>query len=64
MATIVKKQKDVVDSTKYYMEYSGLSTETKPEPAYIKNGSLFLELDTGDVYYYDGSDWAKVGADA
>lgn len=46
------------------MEYSGDSSETKPEPFYLKKGSLFLELDTGDVYYYDGSDWSKVGASA
>lgn len=25
-------------------------------------GSLFLELDTGDFYCFDGSDWNKVGA--
>ena len=64
MATIIKKQKDVTDPTKFYMEYSGSSSETKPEPAYMKNGSLFLELDTGDVYYYDGSDWSTVGANS
>ena len=24
--------------------------------------SLFLELDTGDLYYYTGSEWNKVGS--
>lgn len=37
----------------------GLSTDTKPVP--IGTNSLFLELDTGDFYFYDGSDWKKVG---
>ena len=41
-------------------EYFGLSTDTKPtETAEIN--SLFLELDTGDFYYFDGSQWKKVG---
>ena len=40
-------------------DYVGLSTDTKPTDALVN--SLFLELDTGDFYYFDGSDWAKVG---
>lgn len=39
----------------------GLSTDTKPEEAPINQ--LFLELDTGDFYYFDGSDWQKVGGE-
>jgi hypothetical protein len=39
-------------------DYVGLSTDTKP--ADVPVNTLFLELDTGDFYYYDGSDWAKV----
>ena len=36
----------------------GLSTDTKPAAA---NGSEFLEMDTGDTYYYDAdsSAWVK-----
>lgn len=41
-------------------DFMGLSTDTKPTSDIAVN-SLFLELDSGDVYYYDGSDWAKVG---
>jgi hypothetical protein len=37
----------------------GLSTDTKPDDAAIN--TLFLELDTGDFYYFDGEAWAKVG---
>lgn len=38
----------------------GLSTDEKP-PA--TNGSSFIEMDTGDLYFYDGenSEWIKSG---
>ncbi len=38
----------------------GLSTDTKPLTGYGVN-TLFLELDTADFYYFDGTNWAKVG---
>ena len=41
-------------------EYKGLSTDVKPTDCMVN--SLFLELDTGKVYYFDGSDWNEVGA--
>ena len=37
----------------------GLSTDTKPTSAEIN--TIFLELDTGDFYYFDGATWEKVG---
>lgn len=39
----------------------GLSTDTKPEDA-LPN-TLYLELDTGDFYYFDAESetWSKVG---
>lgn len=40
-------------------DYLGLSTDTKPMNAEMN--ALFLELDTGDFYYFDGTAWAKVG---
>ena len=43
-----------------YREFYGLSTDDKPTEDVAVN-SLFLELNTGDFYYFDGSDWAKVG---
>lgn len=43
-----------------FHEFMGLSTDTKPTEGVGVN-SLFLELDTGDVYYFDGEEWAKVG---
>jgi hypothetical protein len=41
--------------------YEGLSTDTKPTGEDVPVNALFLELDTGDFYYYDGSAWQKVG---
>lgn len=40
----------------------GLSTDTKPTDDYIPNGSSFLEMDTGDVYFWDkaGSQWRLI----
>ena len=52
------------DSVKEY-DFKGLSTDTKPstwQGNNIEVNSLFLELDTGDFYYFDGEDWNKVGA--
>ena len=40
-------------------DYRGLSTDTKPEIA--GNGALFLEEDTGNFYYFDGTEWKLVG---
>lgn len=52
------------DSLKSY-EFCGLSTDQKPVEVngnVIEVNSLFLELDTGDFYYFNGTSWAKVGA--
>ena len=43
------------------MAYECLSTDSKPTENVAVNSILF-ELDTGDFYYFDGSDWQKVGA--
>ena len=39
--------------------YVGLSTDNKPEN--IEINSLLLELDTGNFYYFNGTDWIEVG---
>lgn len=39
--------------------YRGLSTDTKPDADF---GSTFHEMDTGDVYRFDGSEWQKCGS--
>lgn len=43
-----------------YVELEGKSTDTKPTEN-IGVNSKFYELDTNDVYYFDGSAWNKVG---
>ena len=35
-----------------YKEFAGLSTDDKPTGELVLENSLFLELDTGDFYYY------------
>lgn len=45
----------------YEFEYKGLSTDQKPLGCAIN--SLFLELDTGDFYYFTGATWMKVGGE-
>lgn len=52
---------DKLNHATNYREFEGSSTETKPTDD-IGENSKFYELDTGDVYYFDGeSTWAKVG---
>lgn len=65
MATVLNRGKN----TKYVStnEYLGVSTDTKPTIAggaeSIPDRSLYAELDTGDIYYYDVSTdtWAVFG---
>jgi hypothetical protein len=49
----------MVKPTNMAEEWTGLSTDTKPATAY--QGSIFVEVDTGDVYFYDadGAQWVK-----
>ena len=51
----------LVTTTTFY----GLSTETA-KPSDVANGSCFIEMDTGKVYFYDasegGSGWIEWGA--
>lgn len=42
-----------------HAEIFGKSTEIKPTDAGIND--LYIELDTGECYYWDGSTWSKVG---
>lgn len=42
-------------------ELLGLSTDIKPDG--MSENTLFLELDTGDFYYFDGTQWKKVGGE-
>ena len=61
---------DIVKDTMIFEIY-GTSSETKPTAIYddknrkisISTGSLFIEVDTGDSYFYneEGTAWIKVG---
>lgn len=42
-------------------DYKGLSTDPKPTQCAVN--SLFLELDTGDFYYFNGTTWLKIGGE-
>lgn len=46
-----------------YVELEGESGDTKPTENIAVN-SKFFELDTNDVYYFDGTAWQKVGGES
>lgn len=50
---------------KVEFEFRGLSDDVKPETTYgdtlIANGSIFLEMDTQKVWFYDEDSSAWVG---
>lgn len=53
---ITRNRYDLSDDT----AYEGLSTDNKPTEDVPVN-ALYLELDTGDFYYFDEGSWVKVG---
>ena len=58
MITMNKKNR-LLGYEPYDVEYKGLSTDTKPTDCGAN--SLFLELDTGKFFYFDGTAWSEVG---
>ena len=48
------------DENLFYVEGSCTSTDTKPTDG-IADGSIFIESDTGDVYFYneDSETWIE-----
>ena len=67
MITIQKQEKvkDRLNKTTY--EFRGLSTDEKPTVTYgganIANGSIFIEIDTEDILFYDEANSTWVGGD-
>ena len=62
MVRIIVEQTYAAD--KRYIEAAGLHDDTKPTGGVI-TGSLFLEVDTGDVYAFaegDSPAWGKIAA--
>lgn len=49
---------------KQYVEFAGLSTDTKPTDDFLATGCLFLEVNTGAVFAYDeaGEEWNQIAA--
>jgi len=43
-------------------QYVGTSEDTKPTDKFVPINAMFLELDTGDFYYFDGEDWLLFGS--
>lgn len=58
---------DYQGSNLVHFDFCGLSTDEKPVQKYdcrqIDNGSSFLEMDTGSIYFYDmeSGEWMKFG---
>ena len=56
---------EAATAEKNYVEFAGLSTDSKPTFGII-TGSLFLEVNTGDVYAFDeetnSGEWNKIAA--
>ena len=67
MVTIYKTRKNTIrNKTSFILtEFRGLSSDEKPQEykdSQVDNGSVFIEIDTGDVYLYNLSskEWNEV----
>lgn len=57
---VVREIRHNADYPDAYQEFLGVSADTKPTDCGMN--SLFLELDTGNVYYWNKQEWLQVGA--
>ena len=58
---------DEVTPGQFFRAYAGKSTDTKPgdsDGVVQRTGNVFVEIDTGDTYFYDeeAEDWILPGA--
>lgn len=65
MVSIYSKKVDIQDETINILELRGLSTDTKPTSISgneVGNGSVYIEIDTQKVFFYDGTSqtWKEV----
>lgn len=51
MITIIRKESDIKNGNKPVLQITGKSTDEKPTD--VNNGSQFIEIDTGKLYFYD-----------
>lgn len=69
MVTIYNiKKADIKGDGKFLVELMGLSTDEKPTSingGTIENGSIFIEMDTQDIYMYDleNTSWVNPNAE-
>ncbi|MBB6446446.1 hypothetical protein [Bacillus benzoevorans] len=57
---MIKEDGTIVNiADKFSMELYGLSTDTKPTTGLIV-GTTFFEIDTTNVYMWDGSTWRGI----
>lgn len=69
MVTISKIEKSNISGDgKFLVEYRGLSGDDKPTTVnggVIENGSVFIEIDTQDIYLYDeeNTSWLNPSVD-
>ena len=56
----VYRENGIADGKDVELEYRGLSTDNKPTENVV-NGSVFIEINTGKVYMFDGeqSEWKE-----
>ena len=60
MITVYVKQDVSTRGNEREKEYRGLSTDEKPTT--VENGTTFVEIDTGKIYFYNKDDeqWEEV----
>lgn len=46
---------NIINEKGGYVEYAGTSTDEKPTEG-VATGSIFTEVDTGNVYFYNADD--------
>lgn len=56
MAIRFEKRSNTGNTGKDIYDYIGASTDTKPTED-VGDYSLFFEMDTGDIYYFNGTSW-------
>lgn len=63
MITVTKKENEKIvgNDSIAQVELAGLSTDTKPTSG-IANGSTYIEMDTGKVYFFDqeNNSWKEI----
>ena len=62
------RKNTLLETPTYQVELRGLSTDTKPtelDEGVIENGSVFIAIDTQDVFLYDGEneEWLPTDED-